>query len=63
MLFWGIIFSLFRNFQETFSYKNFSILTALFLMTVFTLLQKALTYQVVKAFDFFNAIVANVEFF
>ena len=32
-------------------------------MTVFTLVKKALTYQVVKAFDFFNAIVANVEFF
>ena len=24
---------------------------------------KVFTYQVVKAFDFFNAIVANVEFF
>ena len=32
-------------------------------MTVFALLKKAFTYQVVKTFDFFNAIVANVEFF
>ena len=32
-------------------------------MSIFTLLKEALTYQVVKTFDFFNAIVANVEFF
>ena len=32
-------------------------------MTVITLLLKVFAYQVVKAFDFFNAIVANVEFF
>ena len=32
-------------------------------MTVITLLLKVFTYHVVKAFDFFNAIVANVEFF